>query len=136
MARCARWTALKCVAMAQIQSAPPLASPDCGWSLTTHPPTASETDSLLTYCQVASHLLPTLTSLTDCQLTLHYSLPTYYLLLLTYCSLLATRTPDCDICAMPIPTQVDWANLQRHNPDRIFDLAGTKRKYGVVEHAT
>ena len=66
----------------------------------------------------------------------HYSLPTYYLLLLTYCSLLATRTPDCDICAMPIPTQVDWANLQRHDPDRIFDLAGTKRKYGVVEHAT
>ena len=84
---------------------------------------------------MASHLLPTLTSLTDCQLT-HYSLPTYYLLLLTYCSLLATRTPDCDICAMPLPTQVDWANLQRHNPDRIFDLAGTKRKYGVVEHAT
>ena len=37
---------------------------------------------------------------------------------------------------MPIPIQVDWANLQRHNPDRIFDLAGTKRKYGVVEHAT
>ena len=32
VARCARWTALKCVAMAQIQSAPPLASPDCGWS--------------------------------------------------------------------------------------------------------
>ena len=31
--------------------------------------------------------------------------------------------------------QVDWCNLQRHDPERTFDLAGTKRKYGVVQHA-
>ena len=35
----------------------------------------------------------------------------------------------------PARGQVDWANLQRHNPERIWDGGGTKRKYGVVEHA-
>ena len=30
---------------------------------------------------------------------------------------------------------MDWCNLQRHDPERTFDLAGTKRKYGVVQHA-
>ena len=34
----------------------------------------------------------------------------------------------------PRARKVDWTNLQRHDPDRKYDLSGTKRKYGMAEH--